>query len=436
MTSSALTALRELLDGVPSGADGVVAVEEIGRVVDAARVRVAGGLDAAAAEALGFASPVAAVATLARVSEKTARARLTVAAVTRVDRSLTGAEVPARLPVLAASLERVGLDGAELITRQLGAVQPHVEAGLLAATERVLVNLASGLDASGSHPLVPESVTSLAGQFSLITAAIDPDGARPREERARRRRSFRAGSPDADGLVPVAGLLMPEVGSVLLGLMEAHRRTPRFTENPEPADDDPTDTRTPEQRRHDTLATIIAAAARAADAPTLDGMPVTVVVTTTLQDLADEDGRAGDPIGTMAGSPVPVSRASIERFIDNNGFRVVTLTATGAAFGISTPKRCFIPTQRLMIAARDGNRCSVPGCTSPHYALQVHHVIPWRHGGPTHTNNGILLCYWHHHTVDTGPWKWRMTDGLPEIRGPGIPDWTPIGNTARRIAAA
>ncbi|MDO7883708.1 DUF222 domain-containing protein, partial [Salinibacterium soli] len=308
MTSPALTALRELLDALPSGADGVVAVEEIGRVVDAARVRVAGSVDTGAAEALGFASPVAAVATLARVSERTARARLAVAAVTRVDRSLSGAEVPARLPVLAASLEQVGLDAAELITRQLGAVQAHVEPGLLVATEQVLVNLASGLDASGSHPVVPQSVTSLAGQFSLITAAIDPDGARPREERARRRRSFRIGQQDSDGLIPVSGLLMPEVGSLLLGLMEAHRRTPRFTEEPELAHYEPTDTRTPEQRRHDTLATILIAAARTKDAPVLDGMPVTVVVTTTLADLAHEDGRAGDPIGVMAGSRVPVSR--------------------------------------------------------------------------------------------------------------------------------
>lgn len=436
MTSPALDTLRELLGDLPSGADGVVAVEAIGRVVDAARVRVAASLDAATAESLGFASPVTAVATLARVSERTARARLAVAAATRAERSLTGAEVPARLPALAAALEAVGVDAAELITRQLGAVGSRVEPGVLSATERVLVNLASGLDASGSRPAAPESVTTLAGTVAQITAAIDPDGARPREERARRRRSFRIGTQDPDGLLPIAGRLMPEVGSLLLGMVEAHRRTPRFTDEPGFAVYEPTDTRTPEQRRHDALASIVIAAARTKDAPTLDGMPVTVVVTTTLGDLADEDGRAGDPIGVMAGSRVPLSREAVERFIDTTGLRLVRLRSDGAALGISSPQRCFTPAQRLTIAARDGSRCAVPGCSSPHYALQVHHVTPWSRGGPTHIDNGILLCYWHHQTVDTGPWHWRMANGLPEARGPGIPHWTPVASPTRRVVAA
>jgi hypothetical protein len=102
--------------------------------------------------------------------------------------------------------------------------------------------------------------------------------------------------------------------------------------------------------------------------------------------------------------------------------------------GISSIQRCFTPAQRLAIAARDGHRCLAPGCTSPHFSLQVHHVVPDRLGGPTTTGNGILLCFWHHLRVDDGPWEYRMCGGLPEIRGPGIPEWT-AARTALRVAA-
>ncbi|MDO7882806.1 HNH endonuclease signature motif containing protein [Salinibacterium soli] len=433
---AAIAAVRHVAAGLDalSPVDAVVAVESLGRVVDAARVAAAGRVSAGESERLGFASPIAAVATLSRVSEKTARSRLRIAAATREDRSLTGAELPAALPVVAAALPEIGLDAAEVIVRELDAVRPHLDPALVSSAERVMVNLASGLDATGVERVMPESVTSLAGQFSLIASAIDPDGARPREERARRRRSFRLGMPDVDGLVPVGGLLMPEVGSLLLGLMEAHRRSPRFTAEPELAHHEPTDSRTPAQRRHDALADIIVAAARAEGAPSLDGMPVSVIVTVAAADLADEDGLAGDPIGVLAGSPVPVSRSAVERFIDNCGLRLVRLAADGSVAGMSALQRCFGGGHRLQIAARDGARCASPGCTSPHYALQVHHVIPWREGGPTHIDNGILLCYWHHQRVDDGPWEWRMVNGLPEVRGPGIPEWTRISSPARVAA--
>ena len=257
-----------------------------------------------------------------------------------------------------------------------------------------------------------------------------------------RRRAFRLGQQDADGLVPVSGRLLPEVGGLLAGLVEAHRRSPRFRAEGEGVDADDLsdldlrtdlDSRTPDQRRHDTFAEIVAAAASADGAPRLDGQPVTVVVSVNLRDLA-ADGLDGDGIGTMAGSAFPVSRAQVRRFIDANGCRLAGIDGNGAVVGITSVQRCFTAAQRLAIAARDGLRCAAPGCTSPHYALQVHHVVPAREGGPTDTCNGILLCYWHHRRVDDGPWEYRMVDGRPEVRGPGLLEWTPL--RGRRTLAA
>jgi len=456
--------------------DVIVAVESIGRLVDCARVRalaplvgdsaLAGGPASSAgtassdgtglAERLGYASPTAAVAAIARISERSARARLNVAAAVCPRVSITGAPLPAPRPVLSESLDagRLGLDAAALITTELAAVAGRAPSDVLDVAESVMVQLATGLSSTGQPMVAAVSVDFLAGEIRQVTAAADPDGARPREERAVRRREFRLGTPDEDGLVPANGRLMPELGSLLAGLLEAHRRSPRFVESdaslssvddlasgadprtadPRAADTRTADPRTPGQRRHDAFGEILMAAAAAQGAPRLDGQSVTVVVTVTAADLADRVGLDTDPIGTMAGSPFPVSRRTIERFIDAGGYRVVTTDENGAVTAISSPQRCFTPTQRLGIAARDGVRCSTPGCTSPHYTLQAHHVTPDRDNGPTAIDNGILLCYWHHQLVDTGPWQYRMLDRLPYVRGPGVPEWTATRKSVSKAA--
>jgi hypothetical protein len=405
--------------------------------MDAARVRVTVPLarDPLAAEHLGFASPVAAVASLAQVSERTARVRLGLASDITPDWSISGAPRPPARRHLAEALDagEVGLDAATLVARQLDSVAARVPAGALEVAERVMVNLASGRDGTGERDLPPVPVEHLATEIRQIGSAIDPDGARPREERAARRRAFHIGGQDDDGLFPVGGRLSPEVGVLLLGMIEAHRRSPRFQpaadtlDTFDVVDDLPgADPRTPDQRRHDAFAQIVIAANSTQDAPRLDGAPVTVAVIAQQADLDRDDAHEGDPVATMAGSKFPVSRAQFERFTDANGYRIITKSVTGHVIGISSLQRCFTNTQRLAIAARDGYRCARPGCTSPHYALQVHHVVPYRHGGATTTDNGILLCYWDHQRIDDGPWRYRMVRGVPQVRGPGIPEWTAL----------
>lgn len=336
------------------------------------------------------------------------------------------------------------MDAAALIAIELASVGARASMDVIEIAESVMVGLATGTDACGQPMVADVSVDYLASEIRRVTAAADPDGARPREERAARRREFRLGRPDEDGLVPAHGRLLPEIGSLLAGLLEAHRRSPRFVDPDASliAVDDPTreaEPRTPGQRRHDALGEILIASAASDGAPRLDGHPVTVLVTVTAADLAnrgslDTGGLDTDAIGTMAGSPFPVSRRSIERFIDAGGYRVVTTDEHGAVTAISSPQRCFTATHRLAMAARDGYGCVTPGCTSPHYALQAHHVIPDRDNGPTAIDNGILLCYWHHQRVDSGPWQYRMIQGMPHVRGPGIRDWTPA-RTSVRLAA-
>ncbi|MEO6505765.1 MAG: hypothetical protein ABIO15_07070, partial [Terrimesophilobacter sp.] len=36
----------------------------------------------------------------------------------------------------------------------------------------------------------------------------------------------------------------------------------------------------------------------------------------------------------------------------------------------------------------------------------------------TDVDNGVLLCWWHHATIDISGWKIRMVNGVPHIRAP------------------
>lgn len=455
----ARTAVKDLLDLIEHGAPGDVvevltAVESVGRLADAARVSAAAPLasNATLVERLGFTSATDAVSVFARISRPSARARVIVSAAVSADRSISGAELPPQRPALAEALAAgdVGLEAAAVIVRELDAVAPRTDVDVQAAAERLMVTLASGVDPMTGVTTPPVPLEYLTAELRQVAATIDPDGARPREERAARRRGLRLGSPDSDGARPVSGLLMADIGALLEGLLEAQRRTPSFVDLDAIGADASgadraasSDNRTPDQRRHDAFAEILIAASHAEGAPQLNGSAVTVLVTVNADSLGDDgyggtdgtagEGLSGDPIGIMAGTDAPVSRAEVLRHMDAGGYRVVTLHK-GRIAGISSPQRCFTSVQRLGIAARDGLRCATPGCTTPHYALQVHHVVPFRENGPTHTDNGILLCYWHHRMVDTGPWHYRMARGVPEVRGPGILDWVPL-SVPQRLAA-
>ena len=446
-TEALTTVLHAIPTSVESATDASAAIETIealGRLVDAARIRVLAPLvgEPVFVERLGYASPRAAVAAIAGIREASAGARLRIASAVTPETALTGAILPPRSQVVAAALEAgyLGMDAATLIVSELGSVQTRVDQDVIDLAEQVMVTRATGHDAEGTAIDDRVSVDFLSTELRMITATIDPDGARPREERSLRSRELHIGRQGADGNHRISGRIVPEAARLFTALAEAQRRSPRFIDaNNEDHDDDTAepqslddaiaalhDDRTPAQRRHDVFVEILMAATAAPEAPRLDGAPVTVLVTATAEDLNNADGLDGDPIGTMVDSTIPVSRQTVERYIDAFGYRKVAFDENGAVLGISSLQRCFTPAQRLAIAARDGARCATPGCTSPHYMLQVHHVVPVREHGRTITSNGILLCYWHHQQVDTGPWHYQMINGLPHTRRSPFEQWMPL----------
>jgi hypothetical protein len=407
-------------------------VESLGRVVDALRHRLAGDAKTRSGGAvdtfgkLGHSTPEDALAALTGVSVVTAKNRIRVGEALTPTMSLTGSVTAPAHPHIARAVEEglLGIEAAGLLVRELDGVAGRVSLEVLDEAERGLVLLASGDD---GHP--PLCVDLVRGQAAVYVARIDPDGARPKEHRARQQRKLRFGRETTDGLVPITGLLMGEVGAGLKRLIDAHLRSPAFIDpdaDPDAAFADPSDSRTTDQKRHDVLASLVNAASRVADVPELGGSAPAVIVTVNAGALQDPNG-----VGSIDGLDTPVPVAAIERFIDTGGYQLETFGPNGRILSLSSVQRCFNATQRRAIIGRDGG-CIIPGCSIPAGWCEVHHVIPYRDGGVTHVDNGVLLCWGHHQKIDTGPWRISMPGGVPHVRGPGHHDWTHVSKARGR----
>lgn len=373
-----------------------------------------------------------------------ARAIRASAVVRRRTEVTSGAPLPARWPALRDALldGRIGLGG------MLAATGPVEQAGArigdvdrlradaeLAAHARGEVSgdedaadHVPGDSASGRGPsATPEDLGILS---RAIVTYLDPDGAEPARERAMRERAVTLGST-RDGVVSIRGALLPEVAGQLQRLFDAYLSPRvdgppapgvRFAPSDEPLSGDdfdteweglvPLDSRTRTQKQHDALAAVLGIAARHDDVPTLGGAAPTLVVSVTAEDLARGSGWAHvDGVE----EPVPLSVAN--HTARGGGVQRVLFDGRGRIVGIGVSDRIFTAHQRRAIALRD-RECVIPGCHVPATWCEVHHVREYARGGPTHTDNGVTLCWFHHHTIDSSEWDIRMIDGVPEIRGP------------------
>ena len=190
--------------------------------------------------------------------------------------------------------------------------------------------------------------------------------------------------------------------------------------------------RTADQQRHDVLAAVIDTAARSGEHPTIGGAAPTVLVSVRASDLA-----AGRGVAHADGVEVPISLRAARHMICTGGTQTVTFDQHGRIIALGSPERCFTPHQRRAITLRDGG-CLIPGCSVPAAWCEIHHVTPDAHGGPTHPDNGVLLCWFHHRTIDTSGWGIRMHRGVPHIRPPAWLDpggtWRPTTKSPTRLA--
>ena len=260
-----------------------------------------------------------------------------------------------------------------------------------------------------------------------------------------------------DGVIPIRGGLLPDVAGQLQRIFDAYLN-PRVDGPPPPgvvfrpseepdananesmssetrgSDDgalpsgDPgrmVDPRSRAQKQHDTLAAVLGIAARHDDMPRLGGAAPTLVVTVTADDYATGRGWAHvDGIDT----PVPTRVAAHTACA--GGVHRVLFDPDGRIIGIHTSDRIFSVHQRRAITLRD-KECLIPGCHVPATWCEIHHVTEHARGGPTHTDNGVALCWHHHRTLTTSGWDIRMRKGVPDVRGPAWWDPTRQWRTPR-----
>lgn len=321
--------------------------------------------------------------------------------------------------------------------------------------DRQLAAFACGKDPDGEAPeggSVPEPTPAELAQLSQVLAAyLDPDGAEPTDIVASRERGLWIGRI-REGRVRIRGELLPEVAAQLNRLLDSLlnprvESVPipdgvRFKDSePNPAllDGDvydgeglaPLDDRTRPQRMHDAFATVLGAAARGGELPDLGGAAPTLVVTVSASDYASGSGWASVDGPDGDSMPVPVRVAAQAGCA--GGIQRVLFDERGRIAGLGTSGRIFNALQRRAIVVRDGG-CVIPGCTVPASWCEIHHVQEHSRGGPTHTDNGVALCWHHHRTLHLCEWQIRMRSGVPEVRGPAWWDrrrqWRPAGRGA------
>ena len=404
--------------------EAMSAIEQLGRYVDALRVEAAAEV---AHRSTGFVNRADALSArkgcrnaaelierVTLVSGSTAARRMKLGYETCVELAASGMPSPARFRFVSDALESglIGVDAASAIVAGLVPTFRCATIDGLKAAEEELVGCAIG-----TSDLVPTACTAdeIRDQALVWQAYLDPDGMEPVERRAWNARGFQSGTL-VGGLVCGRFALMPEVAAKLNRLFDAFmspRSTTEFRTAEEQAEADrASDPRSRDQQRHDVIASMVDHYSRSDQVPKIGGAAPTVLVTVRASDLDSGYGR-----GYIDGAKAPVSMRTIRHLTCTGGFQMISIDSDGSIHGMGSPQRCFTPAQRRAIMARDGG-CAIPGCTIPAAWTEIHHVDPAENGGPTETDNGVLLCWFHHRTIETSGWQIKMIGGVPHIKAP------------------
>ncbi|MDH3730021.1 MAG: HNH endonuclease [Acidimicrobiia bacterium] len=230
------------------------------------------------------------------------------------------------------------------------------------------------------------SPTNLRQALDYWRQAHDAEASEVEHERRFDRRKLYS-SQTLDGMWRIDGYSDPESGAVIHTALNAVM---------EPWALDPSDERTPAQRRHDALVEITRHYLDSADAPQQGGEKPHL---TLLVDLPTLEGRAGktcelDETGVI--SPETARRLACDAGVS----RVIT-QGPSEPLDVGRRTRTIPPAIRRALVVRDGG-CAAQGCDRPPRWTDAHHKVHWADGGPTSLDNLVLLCR-RHHRMAHGP---------------------------------
>ena len=256
--------------------------------------------------------------------------------------------------------------------------------------------------------LRPDQLEKVANRCAVL---INPDGKFSDIDRARRR-GFTWAPQRADGMSIGKLVASPELRAnfdAWLARFAAPGACNPDNENARAADEP--DTRSHAQRQHDALNALVRGQLGDPKLGRHNGLPVTVIVSTTLQELSAAAGQAV----TGGGTVLPM-RDLIRMASRAHHYLAVFDEHQNRPLYLGRARRIASADQRLVLHAKDRG-CTAPGCNVPAYWTEVHHMDDWARGGRTDIDRLTLACKPDHTMVDKG---WRTIKV-----GSGDTQWIP-----------
>ncbi len=284
-----------------------------------------------------------------------------------------------------------------------------VDAGTRSQAEAHLAQLATGLG--------PTQLRQAADRLAYV---LNQDGDEPSDGEQARRRHLTLGKQGIDGMSELRGLLDPEAratsDAVLAkwaapGMCNPDDETPCVDGEPVESAA-PNDLRSPGQRNHDALKAMGRSILASGQLGRHNGLPATIIVSTTLKELESGAGQAV----TAGGSLLPM-RDLIRLASHAHHYLVVFDHHTQTPLYLGRSKRLASPGQRIVLHARDRG-CTRPGCTAPGYWCQADHDDGWAASGPTNVDKMSLACPPDNRLIEEGGWTTRK-------RHDGRTEWIP-----------
>ncbi len=192
-----------------------------------------------------------------------------------------------------------------------------------------------------------------------VVNAADPDGPQPVDDQLQHDRRYVELKQRRDGMWHLAGRLTNTVGAQLNAILDPLTK-PRSTaiEDEDGTIVDIPDQRPQVQRLHDALEEACARLLKAADQPSVGGIPASVIVTIGFDDLLAKAGLAETADGTQ------LTTDQLLRIADEADIWPTIIDRNGVPLALGRTRRLASAGQTMALIARDAG-CSFPGCTHP-----------------------------------------------------------------------
>ena len=385
-------------------------LETVRRKAAACSLDLVGSVERCGAQELGGVS-ARVIADVIRISPQEARRRIRDAAQLQTRTTLTGQNLPPSLPATAKAWNAGLLDAEHLRTIQafIKDLPEDIHPAAVEGAEAFLADRAAELR--------PDQLGKVADRLAIT---LNPDGKFSDDYRALQRGFQWCGRQRTDGMSVGKLIASPELRATIdalfakyaaPGMCNPDDQTPTITGEPTQVGID-ADRRVNAQRQHDALSALLRSLLGDPKLGSHKGLPVTIIATTTVEQLSSAAGHAVTAGGTLLPMKDLIRMASHAYH-----YLCVFDRHTERAIYLGRSRRIASADQRIVLHAKDRG-CTAPGCDMPGYLCETHHVDEWADGGRTDIDRLTFACGQHHRLIKPGGWTTRK-------RGDGTTEWRP-----------